>query len=76
MGTVTGLPNGMTIAVDANDAEKTIQYDEDDMSTTVKLNVEWSGTLADQASKDTTDKQAQGHTIDIPVVLTARQALS
>lgn len=69
----TTLPQGMTVSL-AN-GEQTIPYNSTDMSTTVRLNIEWTGAISDTIEKDTSDKSVQGTTINIPVTLTARQVL-
>lgn len=76
VGTVTGLPDGMTVEVDGG-ASKTIAYstETDAMKTNVKLNIVWPGELTDTDAKNTTDKAAAGKSISIPVTLTARQGL-
>lgn len=75
LGTVTGLPNGMTVEVASGSAEQTIAYNASEMKATVTLNVTWEGTIDDSTTKDGTDKAAQGTQFTIPVTLTARQGL-
>ena len=77
LGTITGLPDGMTVTVDGGGSQ-TISYSEtaNAMKTNVVLNVAWSGTDGDAASKDTTDLAAEGSSISIPVTLTAKQSVT
>lgn len=74
LGSVT-VPDGMSVSLASGAGEQTIAYSatEGAMETTVRINVVWTGTLADSSAKDTTDKAAQNTTITIPVTLTARQ---
>lgn len=75
MGTVTGLPDGMTVSVANGSASQTIAYNATSMTATVTLNVTWTGTLEDTTTKDGTDLAAQGTSFTVPVELTARQGL-
>ena len=68
------LPAGMTVSLQSGDDSKTISYSASDMSDSIRINVAWTGTLADTSGKDTTDKAAAGTTVSIPITLTARQA--
>ena len=67
----------MSVSIDGN-ATKTISYSTttDAMKTNVVLNIEWSGSDEDAASKDTTDLAAAGTTLSIPVTLTAKQSVA
>ena len=74
LGTVT-LPTGMSVSLASGANSQRIAYNASSMTADVVLNVEWAGAIADETSKDTTDKAKAGSTISIPVTLTARQAL-
>lgn len=75
MGTVTGLPDGMTVEVASGSASQKIPYAASNMTGTVTLNVTWTGTIEDTTAKDGTDLAAQGTSFTVPVELTARQGL-
>ena len=73
------LPDGMTAQVATG--TQTIQYAASNMTGTVRVNVTWTGTLADESTKDTTDlavgkSNETARTLSIPVELTARQKLA
>ena len=70
------LPTGMTVALASGSDSQTIQYNASSMTADVVLNVTWTGATTDTTAKDGTDKTAAGKTIQIPVTLTARQALA
>lgn len=78
LGTVSGLPTGMTVAVDSASGEQTIAYSatEGAMETTVKINVAWAGADSDDATKDANDLSKQDTEFSIPVTLTAKQSLA
>ena len=76
LGTVANGPEeGFTVTLaDGNDSQIIVYSTETDaMKKNVRLNVTWTGTTADETTKDTKDKAAQGKEISIPVTLTARQ---
>ena len=71
------LPDGFTAAVTSGtNGAQTIAYNASSMTATVTITVTWTGTLADNETKDGTDLAAQGQSLSIPVTLTARQKLS
>ena len=71
----TTLPAGFTAAI-ASDSTTSIAYASSGMTGNIKINVTWTGTTADETSKDTTDKAAAGSNLSIPVTITARQKLA
>ncbi len=75
--TTTNLPSGMTATVDGGDT-KTIAYSatDGDMETTVKINIAWTGTDADDSTKDGTDLAVEGTSLSLPVTLTAKQSVT
>ena len=77
LGSVT-LPDGMTVALADGADSQTIAYSatEGAMEANVRINIAWTGTLADTTAKDSSDKAAAGTSISIPVTLTARQKVS
>lgn len=78
LGTVTGLPTGMTVAVDSTSGEQTIAYSatEGAMEKKVKINIAWAGADTDDSDKDSNDLAAQDKSFQIPVTLTAKQSLT
>lgn len=76
IGSTSGLPDGVTVALASGSASQTIQYNASSMTADVVINVNWSGALSDDATKDSSDKTAAGNSISIPVTLTARQKLA
>ena len=76
LGTIEGLPDGMTVTVSGTDGVTEIPYATSNMKENVTLTVTWTGTLEDSSTKDGTDIAAQGSSLSIPVTLTARQKLS
>ena len=74
LGTVTGLPTGMTVTMTSG-ATQNIPYDENDMTANVVLAVEWE--TEDSTTRNPLDVSAgssTSRTVSIPVTLTARQA--
>lgn len=77
LGTITGLPDGMTVALASGADSQTIAYSatEGAMEKTVRINIAWAGAESDTAAKDTNDLSKQGAEFSIPVTLTAKQSL-
>ena len=75
LGTLSGLPTGMTVALASGAASQTIPYSTSSMSATVRINVAWAGAESDDSTKDTNDLSKEGATFSIPVTLTAKQSL-
>ncbi len=75
LGDLSGLPEGMTVTLNGTDGVQEIAYDPSDMHADVVLTVTWPGVLADNTTKDGTDKAKAGSNLTIPVTLTARQKL-
>ncbi len=76
--TPTGLPSGFTVSgvsLETNQATGYIPYGAS-MTDNLVITVTWTGTTADTAEKDGTDKQAAGTTISIPVTVSAQQKLA
>ena len=76
LGTITGLPNGMTVSVSGTNGVTEIPYAASGMTTNVVITVTWQGDINDSTTKDGTDLDAAGDELSIPVTLTARQKLS
>ena len=76
LGSLTGLPDGMTVTLNGNNGKQEIAYNASSMTADVVLTVTWAGALTDNSTKDGTDKTAAGSNLTIPVTLTARQKLS
>ena len=71
------LPDGMTATVTSGtNGVQTIPYAASGMTANVVITLTWTGTTADTTAKDTTDKEAAGSNLTIPVTLTARQKLA
>ena len=68
------LSDGITATLDSSNGS-TIAYNATSMKATARINVTWSGSLDDTATKDAADKDLQSSTINIPVKVTVRQAL-
>ena len=75
LGDLSGLPEGMTVTLNGTNGVQEITYDPSDMHADVVLTVTWPGVLADNTTKDGTDKAKAGSNLTIPVTLTARQKL-
>ena len=75
LGTVSGLPTGMTVALASGADSQTIAYNASSMTATVRINVAWAGADSDDATKDGNDLDAAGDSFSIPVTLTAKQSL-
>ena len=77
LGSAT-LPTGMTVSLASGAGSQTIAYSatEGAMETTVRINIAWAGAESDTSAKDTTDKDVNDTTIQIPVTLTAKQSLT
>lgn len=75
LGTVTGLPDGMTVALASGADSQTIAYNASSMTANVRINIAWAGAESDTAAKDTNDLSKKGATFSIPVTLTAKQSL-
>ena len=76
LGTVTGLPTGMTVALASGAGSQTIAYNASSMTANVRINVAWAGADSDDTTKDTNDLSKQNTTFSIPVTLTAKQSLA
>ena len=75
LGTVTGLPDGMTVALASGADSQTIAYNASSMTANVRINIAWAGAESDNATKDANDLSKQNATFSIPVTLTAKQSL-
>ncbi len=80
MGTLTGLPSGMTAEVTSGtNGKQEIGYNTTSMKATVVVTVTWAGAITDTtgaSGKDGNDLSVQGTNLSIPVTLTARQKLA
>ena len=76
LGTIEGLPAGMTVTVSGTDGVTEIPYATSNMKENVTLTITWPGAVSDDSTKDGTDLAAKGKTLTIPVTLTARQKLA
>lgn len=72
LGTVTGLPTGMTVTMDQSYESQLIEYNATDMSTDIVINIEWA--TEDSSARNALDVAAQGGNVTIPITLTATQA--
>ncbi len=77
IGSGLSLPDGMTATVTSGtDGVQIIEYNSTSMTATVEITITWTGTIADDESKDTTDKAANNTELSIPLTLEARQKLA
>ena len=70
LGTINNLPTGMTVTLGSTSPVE-IEYDEDDMSTDIVINIAWA--TEDSTTRNPADVSAQGREITIPLNLTAAQ---
>jgi hypothetical protein len=76
IGSGASLPAGFTAEVTSGTAGvQTIEYGAT-MTANVVVTVTWTGTIADETGKDTTDKAVNDTNLSIPVTLEARQKLA
>ena len=68
LGTVTGLPTGMTVDFHTGSASQTITYNASSMTADVVIDVAWP------TSTTSVENTYAGTTVSIPVTLTASQA--
>ena len=71
LGTVTGKPSNMTVALASGSDSQVINYAASDMTADVVIEIEW--VTADTSSNNSADLASQGGTLSIPLTLTASQ---
>ena len=71
LGTVTGLPTGMTVTMDSEYESQDITYSASNMSTDIVIDIEWA--TEDSTARNALDVAAQGGDVTIPITLTATQ---
>ena len=76
LGTVTGLPTGMTVSLASGSDSQTINYNDASKTKNVVIEIAWAGADSDNATKDSNDLSVQGTNLSIPVTLTAKQSLT
>ena len=76
LGTITGLPTGMTVSLASGSDSQTINYNDASKTKNVVIEIAWAGADSDNDTKDSNDLSVQGTNLSIPVTLTAKQSLA